>query len=223
MTGAEGWQQAADRLAAEAFAEGRPKAWYERLYSAAQRGETTTPWDRRSPYPPFADWAASAGLDGRGKRAVVVGCGLGADAAHAASLGYSTTAFDIAPSAVAEAGGRFPDAGVDFRVVDLFDLPADWIGAFDLVVEIFTVQSMPPELHATAARAVASLVGPGGYLVAIGAVADGDAITDDGPPFPLTSAEIRGFAQPGLREVAFDRVTVGDAPRWRLVLDADQA
>ena len=138
-----------------------------------------------------------AELDGRGKRAVVVGCGLGADATFAAGLGYRTLAFDIAPSAVEQARSRTAGSGVEFQVADLLDLPGRLAGRFDLVIEIFTVQAMPPELHQRAAVQVASLVAPGGLLVAIGAIADDDAATLDGPPLPLTPPEIDAFRIPG--------------------------
>ena len=88
-----------------------------------------------------------AGRDGTGRRAVVVGAGYGADAEHLAALGYETTAFDISPAAVAAARERYPDSAVDYRVADLLDLPDDLVGAFDLVVEIYTIQALHGSLR----------------------------------------------------------------------------
>ena len=53
------------------------------------------PWDRRLPHWALATWAEARGLDGNGWCAIVVGCGLGADAPYLADLGFDTTAFDL--------------------------------------------------------------------------------------------------------------------------------
>lgn len=114
------WQSEADRLARADPAD--PTAWFERLWSAARHGEVTTPWDRTAPHPSLASWAGPPG-NGGSPAAVVVGCGLGADAEHLARLGWSTTAFDLSPSAVAAARARHPDSPVRYAVADLRDLP----------------------------------------------------------------------------------------------------
>ena len=112
-------------------------------------------------------WTAATGLRGEGRRALVVGAGLGFDAEHLAALGFATTAFDVAPTAVAMARERAPGSAVDYRVADLLDLPREWDGAFDLVVEIITVQALPEELRAPATAAIASTVAPGGTLFVV--------------------------------------------------------
>ncbi|NUS40854.1 MAG: methyltransferase domain-containing protein [Terrabacter sp.] len=73
------------------------------------------PWDRSEPAPQLREWAESHadGVTRRGRRAVVVGCGLGADAEYLASLGFDTVAFDVAPTAVRVAQERHPDSAVD--------------------------------------------------------------------------------------------------------------
>jgi SAM-dependent methyltransferase len=58
------------------------------------------PWSRTAPHPLLADWTAVTPLSSR-RRAVAVGCALGADAEHLARLGFYTLAFDIAPTAIA--------------------------------------------------------------------------------------------------------------------------
>ncbi len=115
--------------------------WFEPLYRAAERGEREIPWDRGEPNPAIEAWVR--GLDGTGRRALVVGSGTGDDAELVAELGFATTAFDIAETAVAIARRRFPGSRVDYRVADLLDPPAEWAQAFDFVLESITVQSMP--------------------------------------------------------------------------------
>src|SRR4051812_3372561 len=152
MSNDRDWDQLADELGVAAVADGEPTRWYDELWSAAARGEVSMPWDRTRPHDLLADFAAAR--DGTGGRAVVVGAGYGADAEHLASLGWRTTAFDISPAAVAATRDRYPDTEVDYRVADLLDLPADLVGAFDLVVEIYTIQALHPSLRAGAVGGV---------------------------------------------------------------------
>jgi 2-polyprenyl-3-methyl-5-hydroxy-6-metoxy-1,4-benzoquinol methylase len=101
------------------------------------------------------------------RSAVVVGCGLGQDAEEVARRGFRTIASDVSPSAVAVARERHPESPVTYVVANLFDLPAGWQEAFDLDVEIVTVQSLPPTRRPEAATAVAGLLAPGGDLLVI--------------------------------------------------------
>lgn len=72
------------------------------------------------------------------------------------------TAFDVAPTAIARCRQRFPDSNVSYRVADLFALPEAWRAAFDLVVENRTLQSLPVDQRAGAARAIAGAARTGG-------------------------------------------------------------
>jgi SAM-dependent methyltransferase len=205
------------RLAEESLAHDDATGWFERLYVAAQDGAAGVPWDRGAPHPLLEEWAR--GVDGRGRRAIVVGCGLGADAEHIAGLGFDTTAFDIATTAVQTARARFPDTRVEYVTADLFAPPAPWRQGFDLVFESLTVQSLPVRLHREAIARVADLVGPGGTLLVVStgrSEADGPVA---GPPWPLTRAEIEAFASDGgLRTVRIEDLRDAVRPeirRWR--------
>jgi SAM-dependent methyltransferase len=177
-----------------------PTGWFEQLYVEADEGRATVPWDR-DPMSVLTEWAGDK--DGDGRTALVIGCGLGRDSEFIAGRGYRTTAFDIAPTAVATIRRRFPDSPVDYRVADLLAPPPEWRRAFDLVVESLTVQSLPISLHPRATTAVTDLVAPGGTLLVI-AVAR-DETVPEGPPWPLTSTEIQAFAQNGLRPLSVHR------------------
>lgn len=206
------------RLSAASLAAGDATGWFEQLYARAEAGDAEVPWDRPRATPPLVEWAARDSPDGRGRSALVVGCGLGRDAEFVAGLGFATTAFDISATAVRVARARHPGSPVTYVVADLFDPPASWRPGFDLVVESNTVQALPRELRARATAAVRSLVAPGGALLVLGAVAD--SAGEDGPPWPLTRAEVDAFAGDGLTAVAVERVLSGDdpaAPRWRAV------
>jgi SAM-dependent methyltransferase len=189
--------------------------WFEPLYSAARSGTRSVPWDRGTVHPLLAAWTAGRDLRGAGRRALVIGAGLGFDAEHLASLGFATTAFDVAPTAVAMARERFGGSAVDYRVADLLDLPREWSGAFDLVVEIITVQALPEDLRASATAAIASTVAPGGTLFVVSGIRDG--APEPGPPWPLTRAQVEAFAAGELELVRLDRAPIPGAPgerRW---------
>jgi hypothetical protein len=199
----------ADRLAAEALAKGDPTGWFEPLYAATAAAGTVPPWDRGTPRPLLLEWAQERGLRGDGRRAVVVGAGRGADAEYVASLGFDTLGFDVSETAVRLARERSTHDNATFAVGDLLDLPSAWRGAFDLVVESYTVQSLPLAIRAQAIAGVSALVAPGGTLLVIAtARPHGSEPSDaDGPPWPLDRAEVEQFAtsaDPPLRTVAIE-------------------
>jgi len=214
------WDELADELGVAAVADGEPTRWYDELWSAASRGEVAMPWDRTDPHDLLAAYVD--GQDGTGRRAVVVGAGYGADAEHLASLGFETTAFDISPAAVAAARARYPASEVDYRVADLLDLPEDLVGAFDLAVEIYTIQALHGSLREGAVSGVRRLVAPGGTLFAVQIVREDDEEVGAEPPWLLDFAEMTALAGEGLVAESLERRPNPHVPeardRWRMVL-----
>lgn len=177
------------RLAAESIANGDATGWFETLYAAAEAGRATVPWADRVPNPHVIAALADAPRSGR---ALVIGCGLGDDAEYMASLGYPTVAFDVSPTAVEAARRRFPESTVDYAVADLLSPPDAWAGAFDLVIEVYTLQVLTGPARETAIEQAARLVAPGGHLLVVARARD----EEDDPgamPWPLTRAEIELF------------------------------
>lgn len=199
----------AREFAARSLEAGDDTGWFEELYAAARDGRAVVPWADLAPFPGLVERARR----GTG-RAVVVGCGLGDDAEFLASLGWSVTAFDVSPTAVAQARERFPGSRVDYLAADLLDLPSVW--AFDLVVEVFTVQVLTGEARERAIAAVAGLVAPGGTLQVLARHREDDA--DPGRmPWPLTRAELESFAAHGLTTVTIEDYLDDEDPptrRW---------
>jgi SAM-dependent methyltransferase len=191
-----------------------PTAIFEPLYLAAAEGRETLRWDRGGPHPLVDEWARH--VTGSGRRALVVGSGLGPDAELLAERGFDVVAFDVSPTAIATARERFPRSDVDYRVADLFDPPADWSRAFQLVVESLTVQSLPVAFHAQAIASVARMVAAGGTLLVIARARDEADGPVEGPPWPLTRAEVEAFAGEGLEAVRIEDVRRPGMPaRWR--------
>jgi SAM-dependent methyltransferase len=188
------------RIARESLEQDDPTGWFERLYSAAQEGAAVVPWDRGTAHQLLTEWVQESHPDGTGLTALVVGAGTGWDAELIADLGYDTTAFDISPSAIDAARRNHPDSKAQYVVADLLTPPAEWHRAFDLVVEIYTVQALPIALQPAAIKQVGEQVGPGGTLLVIAAARPDDVPDADvqGPPWPLTRAAIDSFTTPDL-------------------------
>jgi hypothetical protein len=183
-----------------------PTAWFEQLYLAADAGEAEVPWNREEPNPRLVSWAEENQIEGAGKRALVVGSGLGMDAEFVAGLGFDTTAFDIAPTAVRISQNRFPDSNVHYLVADVLDPPPEWREAFDFVLESITVQALPPAFHAETTARVTEFAAPGGTLLVLSAARADDELPD-GPPWPLARAEIEAFAAgTGLETVRIEEI-----------------
>ncbi|WP_249690280.1 class I SAM-dependent methyltransferase [Stappia sp. WLB 29] len=173
-------------------------AWFDAVYQTAEGDAAAVPWADLAPKAELVDWLVAH--PGEGQLAVDVGCGLGDNAEALAEAGYRTTGFDLSPKAVEWARQRFPESAVDYRAADLFDLPADWGGRFDLVHECYTLQALSGDLRERAFAAVASLVAPRGRLLVLTRTAP-EGSTPDGPPWPLALSELGRFSLFGLQRI----------------------
>ena len=134
------------------------ESWFRAVYRGAGGDPAAVPWADLAPKQVLVDWLAEN--PGAGKTAIDIACGLGDNAEALAAAGYDTSAFDLAPEAIEWAKKRFPETSVDYRAADLFDLPAEWQGKFDLVHECYTVQALKDPLRSGAIAALAGLVAP---------------------------------------------------------------
>jgi SAM-dependent methyltransferase len=199
-------------LANESIAHGDAVGWFERLYAEAERGESVVPWADLAPNPHVVEWLDRA-RPAPG-RALDVGCGLGDTAEDLARRGFEVVAFDVAPTAVEQARRRFPKSRVDYRVADLLALPRDFEGAFDLVVECYTLQVLPPEARGRAVDALRRTLRPGGTLLVVARGRE----PDDPPgemPWPLTRAEVEAIATPELLCLGFEDFLDAEEPPVR--------
>ncbi|CAM3155436.1 class I SAM-dependent methyltransferase [Stackebrandtia soli] len=200
----------ARQYAAEALENGDDVGWFERLYADSARGAATVPWTDDEPNPLLVGQVA----DGAGRRALVVGCGFGDDAAHLAELGWAVTAFDVSPTAVETAKRRFAERDISFITADLLNAP-QW--QFDLVVEIYTVQTLTGAARRQAIDAIRGFVAPGGTLVVIARAREEDE-PSSAMPWPLTRAEVAALAPDECDDGAIESLYDGEEPpvrRWR--------
>jgi SAM-dependent methyltransferase len=200
-------------LAAEALAAGEPLAWFERLYREAEAQRAVVPWADLRPNPHVVAWldAVPSGVRGR---ALKVGCGFGDDAEELARRGLEVTAFDISASAIERARARFPASRVVYTAANLLDPPREWLGAFDLVIEAYTLQVLPPDLRAEGARVLVRFLAPGGVLVVVarGREPGGDP---GAMPWPLTRTEVEAIATGEARLLSFEDFMDDEAPPVR--------
>jgi SAM-dependent methyltransferase len=192
------------RELAKTFLElGDAKGWFEALYAEADGSPGRIPWADLVPNPHLVSWLDENNGRGEGRRALVIGCGLGDDAELLASRGFYVTAFDISAAAIDWCKRRYPDSKVDYVAADLFESPPEWRGAFQLVVEVNTLQVLPSELRPAAISAMVNCVTPGGSSLVI---ARGREPNDDpgSMPWPLTVSDLEPFAQSGLELISFE-------------------
>lgn len=190
--------------------------FFDAVYTTAEGDTNGVPWADLQPHPVALSWLEQRRVQGQGRRALVVGCGLGDDAEELARRGFAVTAFDVSPNAIAWCRQRFPNSSVDYQAADLFNAPAAWNQAFDFVLEIYTIQALPHALRERAIASIASFVAPGGQLLVVCRGRD----PQDEPgtmPWPLTRADLALFEQSGLREQSFEDVRDEDGRHFRVV------
>ena len=191
----------ARRLAFESLERGDATGWFETLYAEADRGEAVVPWADLAPNPHVVEWldreAPPAG------RALDVGTGLGDTAHDLARRGFAVVAFDVAETAVEAARRRFPTSQINWRVADLLALPHELAGGFDLVVECYTLQVLPPEVRPAAAAQLVRAVAPGGRLLVVARGRESHEPRGE-MPWPLTRGEVEAIGGRELRLESFE-------------------
>lgn len=187
---------------AKAYAEqGNPDGWFEEFYARANGDIHKVYWADLEPNPFLLSWIEDHS-NSAGARAITIGCGLGDDAEALASSGYKVTAFDISPSVIAMCRDRFPESSVDYRIADLFSLPAEWHKAFDMVYECNTIQILTGSNRLRAIRAITDLAALGGYLL-VSCRSRNTGEQTDAFPLALDRHEIDEFVRSGLSEISF--------------------
>jgi len=189
------------------------RTWFEQVYETAAGDAAQIPWADLAPKPALLRWLAdNSAPPGRPVTAVDVACGLGDNAEALAAVGYAVTAFDLAEKAIDWAKRRFEGSSVRYVVADLFDAPLEWRHGFDLVHESYTLQALTEPLRGRAMRRIADLVAPGGRLLVITRGRE-DGAEANGPPWPLSPAELARFAGHGLEQLSLaDLIEQRDRP-----------
>lgn len=181
-----------------AIEEDKPADWFEPLYAGSNKDGEGVPWANMDTHPAFQRWLGEHSINGENKRAMVVGCGMGDDAIELEKLGFSVTAFDVSKTAIGFCKERFPDSATTFIQADLLQNQPQWHHSYDFVLEIYTVQALPPKYEATLIQNIASFVAPGGQLLVIAEVSNEARAFENGPPWLLTPSHTDAFRSYGL-------------------------
>ena len=198
----------ARELAAEFAERGDSFGWFDAFYKEAAGDNAQIPWADLEPNRFFREWAEDVGLKGDGRKALVVGCGLGDDARYLNDLGFEVTAFDISQTAIDWAKQLSEGTGIKFEVMDLFEPFRGWLGAFDFVLEIYTIQPLPLEMRERVIDSVASFIAPNGELVVVTRGREDDEEPEQ-LPWPLSRRDLSRFEAHGLEQTHF-RIMPGD-------------
>ena len=190
-------------------------AWFEELYAQAESsGPSVVPWADLEANPNLVTWLEREHVDGKGKSALVVGCGLGDDAEELSRRGFRVTAFDVSASAITMAAERFPKSPVDYVAADLFQPPADWTRSYDLVHEAYTLQVLPRGLRTKAVSQLAAFVSPDGILLMIARARD-EADDPGEMPWPVACSELEVATRSGLERISFEDYLDNERPLVR--------
>ena len=183
--------------------EDNPTGWFDSIYTDAQGDHSAVFWADLEPSPLLLEWLKNCVFKHTGRKAIVIGCGVGDDAEALSEYGYEVTAFDISPEAIRLCKNRYSDTMVNYLVADLFDYPSQWAESFELVYECNTIQVLPGKYRIQARDAMVSLLAPQGYiLVSCRSRLKGEQ--EDDIPLPLDKEEIDGFIRCGLSQESFE-------------------
>ncbi|MEY4615757.1 MAG: hypothetical protein RJB66_717 [Pseudomonadota bacterium] len=143
-------------------------------------------------------------------RVLVLGGGQGHDAGYFADLGHHVTLVDISPEALALAQKSYGDRkNIRFIEADLFDLPQDMIGQFDLIIEHTCFCAINPSLRNDLVRQWRLLLNENGFLLGVFFAMP----KRSGPPFGASEREIRRRLEKGFQTLIWQRFRQSIKPR----------
>ncbi len=151
--------------------------------------ENDTPWVEEVAAPPLTGYLREQSLKGR---VLVPGCGLGQEVrALARQDECSALGLDLASFAISKAR-EFPflpgkESHADYAVGDFLNLPANYAGMFDWVVEHTCFCAIHPDQRPAYVQAARAALKPGGKLFAIFFMTPERAV---GPPFGSNKPEL---------------------------------
>jgi methyl halide transferase len=151
-------------------------------------------WDHGGPSPPMKEYLERHVVSGR---ALVPGCGRGHEVALAVEHGLDATGLEIAPTGVAEARAQYPHLAERFVTGNLFDLPEEMRGAYDIVLEHTCLSALPPTLRGAYRRSIDLSLRRGGLLIGVWFINPALDPGEEGPPYPFSVAELTALFAEG--------------------------
>lgn len=154
--------------------------------------EKNTRWDIGQAAPPFVSLLSSSNTPAPG-RIAVLGCGRGYDAVLFAKHGFEVIGFDFATSAIVEAEeiAHVTNCDIKFLQRDIFDLPVEFEGYFDYILEHTCFCAIDPIQRHPYVQVASSILKSHGRLIGLFFTHN----RPGGPPFGATPEEIREYFQ----------------------------
>ncbi len=154
--------------------------WSDRYKSGA------TGWDLGAASPVLKDLLPRLKIPKA--RVLVLGAGPGHDAAFFANQGHVVTALDISAEALQKAKENYPLLeNINWVQADVFKLPQDWQGQFDVIFEHTCYCAINPQHRKELVKIWLRLLAPQGYLLGVFFTME----MRQGPPFGGSEWEIR--------------------------------
>ncbi len=173
-----------------------PDYWTEAYTKVSRPG-----WELDEPNPALV--SALPPLKLHPQRVLVLGAGSGNDAAHFASLGHHVTAVDFSDEAIERAQKKFSEQqNLKFVKTDLFSLPTDYVGNFDMIFEHTCFCAVDPERRSEITKVWRRCLTDTGFLLAIFFTID----RPSGPPFGATEWELRERLKKSFRPLYWMRL-----------------
>lgn len=195
-------------IQAEYAEKGDALGWFDALYKEAAGDNEKIPWADLEPNKFLRRYVKETNLQGNGRNALVIGCGLGDDAMFLHDLGFKVTAFDISQTAIDWARKLHSDTDIKFFAADLFDPPKEWYQAFEYVLEVYTIQPLPLEIRPQAIDAIANFVEMRGKMLIVTRGRENDEVPPE-LPWALSKEDLSRFEENHLTQTDF-REMIGD-------------
>jgi SAM-dependent methyltransferase len=126
-------------------------------------------------------------------RILVLGSGTGHDAAYLAGQGHIVTAIDFSAEAITRSKQQYGEVeNLTFHEMDVFKLPENWTGRFDVIFEHTCFCAVSPDRREELIQIWRRLLSPGGHLLGIFFVHEKRV----GPPFGGSEWELRQRLKP---------------------------
>lgn len=136
-------------------------------------------------------------------RILVLGCGLGHDAAFFAEVGHVVTAVDFSKEAITQAKIKYGHLdNLTFECMNVFDLPTDWNFSFDVIIEHTLFCAIDTDQRTELVKIWKRLLHEEGQLMSVFYT----MFKRSGPPYGVTEQEIRTLLLPHFQFLFWGRL-----------------